>query len=204
MERVLRMSRGWFQAVFVTLMAGMGGAGCGLFDTRDPEAPTASNCLFLPPTRPGIAVINLQNAVAQKCVDNYGTCFSGRVAGQPPFVYVPSAEAMDQYGAVLTDWSVVDEQAYFRNLVARSVGNGFANLFLTPRDSIITADSVLFIYDYTLTFEHTEPAFPMTARGNMRITLVPDAGNAWMIVRWVDLKTTDDITWSLFRGKFGN
>ena len=186
------------------MIAGIVAPGCGLFDTRDPESPSESNCFSIPQTRPGIVIANLQTAVAQKCVDNYAGCFSGGTAGQRLLDFVPSAEARDQYAAVLNGWTAADEQAYFRNLVARGVVNGFAGVQLAARDSVISPDSVVYSYDYVFTFEHSEPGFPITARGNMQVSLAPDANNIWRIYRWVDLKTTADVTWSLFKGVFGN
>jgi hypothetical protein len=178
--------------------------GCGLFDTRDPEPPSESNCFSVPQTRPGIVILNLQTAVSQKCVDTYASCFSAGSASQQPLVFLPSAEAREQYAAALDGWTATDEQAYFRNLVARGVVNGFAGLLLVARDSVISPDSVVYSYDYTFTFQHTESGFPSTARGNMQVSLSPDASNVWRIYRWVDLKTTDQITWSVFKGRFSN
>lgn len=177
---------------------------CGLFDTRAPESPSESNCFSVPQTRPGVVITNLQTAVAQKCVDTYADCFAGGGAGQRTLVFVPSAEAREQYAAVLTGWTPADEQAYFRNLVARGVVNGFAGVQLSARDSVISPDSVVYSFDYTLTFQHTEAGFPITARGNMQLSLAPDANNIWRVYRWVDLKTTDDVTWSVFKGRFSN
>ncbi len=176
---------------------------CDIFSTREPEQPSQSNCFGQPPTRPLITVNNLESAIVQKCPDNYGSVFSPS-AGARPFVFVPSTEGQEQYAAVFGSWSAEDELSYFRNLVAKARTNGFSSLFLAPTDSLITADSVVYSFDYTLTFEHTEPGFPYTARGNMQLTLAPDATNFWMLVRWSDFKTTADITWSLFKGKFGN
>jgi len=194
--------RGLLFASSVMLMTAL--PGCGLFETRDPESPSSSNCFSQPPTRPGIVLENLQNAIAQKCVDNYAACFANPSNSDAMFVFVPSAEARDQYGAVMADWSSSDEQAYFRNLVARGVANGFASLFLVPRDSVITQDSVQYNFDYTFTFEHHEAGFPITARGNLQFTLSPNASNFWSIQRWADFKSGDDITWSLFKGRFSN
>jgi hypothetical protein len=188
----------------ILLVAGSVVPGCGLFDTRTPEPPSESNCFSVPQTRPGTVITNLQTAIAQKCVDTYAACFSGGSPGQQPLVFVPSAEAREQYAAVMNNWSTTDEQAYFRNLTARGVVNGFASLLLAPRDSVISPDSVVYSYDYTFTFQHTEPGFPVTARGNMQLSLAPDANNVWRIYRWVDLKTTDDVTWSIFKGRFSN
>ncbi len=185
------------------LLAALVLSSCDIFDTREPEQPSQSNCFTQPPTRPLIAVGNLESAVVQKCPDNYGLVFSPS-SGTRPFVFVPSTEGQEQYSAVFASWRSEDELSYFRNLVAKGRTNGFSSLFLVPTDSLITADSVMYSFDYTLTFEHTEPGFPSTARGNMQLTLAPDATNFWMIVRWSDFKTTADITWSLFKGKFGN
>jgi hypothetical protein len=188
----------------VAALAGLLLTGCGLFDTRDPEPPSESNCFAVPQTRPAIVMQNLQTAVAQKCVDTYTGTISGGSAGQPPLVFVPSAEAREQYAGVLTSWTPEDETAYFRNLAARGTVNGFSSLVLVPRDSIVTPDSVVYSFDYIFTFQHTEPGFPITARGNMQLSLAPDAGDIWRIYRWVDLKTTDDVTWSVFKGRFSN
>ena len=35
-------------------------------------------------------------------------------------------------------------------------------------------------------------------------TVSVDASTFWSIHRWIDFKTTEDATWSLFKGKFGN
>ncbi len=177
---------------------------CGLFDTRDPEPPSASNCFSAPQTERGVVLVNLQTAIAQKCVDTYTACFSGSTTGSQAFVFVPSAEAREQYGAALSDWTPADEEAYFRNLVAKGITNGFANLLIVPLDSVITADSAVYNCDYTFVFEHTEQGFPVAARGNLQFTLAPDGNNIWKIYRWTDFKTTNDITWSLFKGKFSN
>ncbi|MFN0156857.1 MAG: hypothetical protein ACKVRP_02155 [Bacteroidota bacterium] len=191
-------------SVASVVFACAGLSACGLFDTREPEPPNASNCFSAPQTERGIVLTNLQNAVAQKCADTYTACFATLTSGVQAFVFVPSAEAREQYGAALSDWTPTDEDAYFRNLISKSVTNGFASLVLVPLDSVITADSAVFNFDYTFIFEHTEPGFPSVARGNLQYTLAPDANNIWRIHRWTDFKTTDEITWSLFKGKFSN
>lgn len=207
-EASIRQSRGPAPPLLLPLSAvllfGLLAPGCGLFETRDPAPPSESNCVSIPATRPGIVLSNLQNAVGQKCVDMYAACFSQPGSGQPPLQFVPSAEAREQYAGVLDEWDAADEQAYFRNLVARSVVNGLAQLQLVPRDSIVTPDTVLYSLDYRLTFQHTDAGFPVTAAGTMRVTLAPDGGTIWRIFRWVDFQTTGEASWSLFKGRFSN
>lgn len=179
-------------------------AGCGLFEPRDPEPPSQSGFNFPPQTDHSIVVANLQNAVALKNTENYIRCFVDPVGFSRPFVFVPSADAAAQYGAVLGSWNLSAENDYFRNLVAKSPPNGFANLLLTQKALTQSADSVQYDFDYVLTFEHSEADFPSMARGNLRFTIIRNSSNFWAIAHWVDYNTTTDASWSLFKGKFGN
>jgi len=177
---------------------------CGLFEPRDAESPTESGLNFVPPTEPGIVISNLQAAVDQKNVANYVACFADMARQGRPFVFIPSAEASAQYGAVLAEWDLTKEEAYFQNLISRSPATAFSSLVLTLQSTIVSADSVLYEYDYIFSFGHTEQGFPQTARGRLQFTVGVDASTFWTIHRWIDFKSTDDATWSLFKGKFGN
>jgi len=177
---------------------------CGLFEPRDPQSPTESGLNFVPPTEPGIVINNLQAAVDQKNVANYVACFADVARQGRPFVFIPSAEASAQYGAVLAEWDLTKEEAYFQNLIARSPATAFSSLVLTLQSTIVSADSVLYEYDYIFSFNHSEQGFPQTARGRLQFTVGVDASTFWTIHRWIDFKSTDDATWSLFKGKFGN
>lgn len=179
--------------------------GCNLFETREAEPPSQSGFQYLPGTFPANVVFNLQNAVGQKDVAGYIACFTDSTRSHTNFSFVPSADAADIYGTVLRNWSYQQEQSYFQNLVAkRKQPQGFSNLTLVAKDSIATGNqSMTYSFDYTFTFEHTEPGFTQTARGRLQFVLVND-NSQWTISRWVDLKTTNDLTWSSFKGKFSN
>jgi hypothetical protein len=190
-----------------TMIAGFlvaGSAGCGLFEPRSPEPPAQSSLDFRPPTDPSIVIENLQSAIDQKNVANYVNCFSDVAKQQRRFVFIPSAEGSAQYGGVFANWSLSEEQSYFQNLTAKSAPTAFSNLVLTLKSSVVSADSVVYNYDYTLTFEHSDASFPKTASGNLQFSLGADNSNFWSIYRWIDFGTGNDITWSLFKGKFSN
>jgi hypothetical protein len=178
--------------------------GCGLFGPREPEPPTQSGLNNRPPTEPSIVIANLQSAIDQKNIVNYMGCFTDPSKGGMPFVFIPSADAGALYAGVLSTWSYRDEEAYFQNLIARSPAQAFSSLSLTLKTSTVSADSVVYSYDYVLVFEHTDPAFPRTARGALQFTVRVDNNNFWMIQRWVDFTTTSDISWSHFKGNFSN
>lgn len=182
------------------------GAGCNLFEPRDPEAPSQTSDSFIPATDPDVVIENLQNAIAQKNSVNYIRCFADPSRTSRPFQFSPSPDAGSRYASVFAYWTVEQEKTYFQNLVARTTGkaNAFSNLLLTHRVVTLTADSAIQSYDYTLTFEHTDPSFPTVATGNLQFVLGLDNNNAWVIYRWSDFKTTSDVTWSHFKGKFSN
>ena len=182
------------------------GSGCNLFEPRDPEAPTQSSDSFIPPTDPDIVIENLQNAIAQKNSVNYVRCFADPSQSVRLFQFSPSPDAGSRYASVFAYWSIDQEKAYFQNLVARAAGkvNAYSNLLLTHRVATVTGDSAVESYDYTFTFEHTDPSFPTVAIGNLQFVLGLDNNNAWVIYRWSDFKTTSDVTWSHFKGKFSN
>jgi hypothetical protein len=186
------------------LAAGLFLAGCSLFAPRDPEDPESLRLNFVPPTEPSIVIDNLQNAIDQKSVANYTACFADAGTGEQVFMFVPSADASAQYGPAFISWGTAQEQAYFQNLIARSTSGALSALQLVQKSQLVTADSVVYSYDYTFIFEHGETGFPTTARGNLQFALAADAGNRWSIYRWMDFKTGSDITWSMFKGKFSN
>ena len=178
--------------------------GCGLFDPRTPEDPTQSSQTFLPATDPFIVISNLQSAVEQKSVPNYVQCLADPAAGERTFMFVPSSEGTALYSSVFRSWSVAEEQAYFRNLTTRTTSTSISKLDLTEKTRSLAADSAILEYDYTLTFENTVTGFPSRASGNLQFALGRSSSNIWTIYRWTDFKTTSDISWSLFKGKFSN
>ncbi len=182
------------------------GPGCNLFEPRDPEAPSQTSDSFIPPTDPDVVIENLQNAIAQKNSVNYVRCFADPTRSTRPFQFSPSPDAGSRYASVFAYWTVDQEKTYFQNLVARTTGkvNAYSNLLLTHRVVTLTADSAIQSYDYTLTFEHTDPSFPTVATGNLQFVLGLDNTNSWVIYRWSDFKTTGDVQWSHFKGKFSN
>jgi len=179
-------------------------AGCGLFEPRNPEAPTQSSQTFVPATDPLTAISNLQSAIAQKSVPNYMQCLADPSSGGHAFLFVPSSEGTALYASLFRSWGTPEEQAYFQNLTTRTTPASLSQLDLTQKSQSLAADSAILEYDYTLRFENTMAGFPSRASGDVQFALQRSASNIWTIYRWTDFKTTTDITWSLFKGKFSN
>lgn len=184
------------------LLFALGLVGCGLFEPRDPEPPAQTSLTYQPATVPSIVISNLKSAIAQKNVENYVRNFSDPAVSGRQFVFVPSAAASSMYPNV-REWIYTDEREYFQNLVAKA--NGFSSLSLVSKDSLIGSSEASYNFDYVLMFQHTDAAtFPTTASGTLQFVLAPDASNIWSIYQWTDFSASPDVTWSAFKGKFGN
>lgn len=190
---------------FVALLSALLVSGCSVFEPREPEQPSQSSSGYLPPTSAQVVVINLQNSIELKNVQNYINCFADPSRSERSFTFVPSADAAVLFPSVLSSWTYAQERDYMTNLISKAVPNGFSGLLLTLTGSSISADSEVYSYDYLLTFQHTEAGFPSTARGSLQFAIgVDNITQQWSIYRWIDLKTTTDITWSSFKGRFSN
>ena len=176
--------------------------GCGLFEPRSPEAPTGPGSNNRPATDASIVMDNLQTAIEERNELNYASCLSTPLAGNGrPFSFTPSRDVGAVYASVFSDWSVLNEQEYFHNLFATN--SSFSNLTLTLKNSLVTADSVLYSYDYTLTCVHANT--PVTARGSLQFTLATDDRGIWSIFRWIDYSLpTNDMTWSQLKASYVN
>ena len=180
--------------------------GCGLFKTRTPEAPTQPSDSFKPATDPDVLIENFQAAIAEKNSVNYLQCLADPSRGGQTYEFVPASSAAALYANVFMSWNRDAERQYFLNLVAKASSNpaAYSNLVLSHAASIIGSDSAVYTFDYTLTFDHNDPTISTTASGTMQLVMGPDKTNAWVIYRWTDFKSTSEVTWSHFKGKFAN
>jgi hypothetical protein len=185
-------------------MASILSSGCGLFEPRDPESPSQSSLNYSPPTDPMVVIANLQSAVEQKNAANYMACIVDPAKTGQDFIFLPAANAMADYGTALRNWTRSEEESYFKNLIARKTTSAFSSLTLSLKSSSVYADSVIYSYEYTFVFEHSDATFPRTAKGVLWFTLRPDNSNFWAIYRWTDFATLETISWSQFKGKFSN
>lgn len=188
--------------LLLVLTFSLSGPACGLFEPRVPEEPDQGGFDFVPATVPSLVISNLKSSISQKNIDNYMRSFSDQAVTGRPFLFIPSVEASSVYPNV-REWTFMNEREYFQNLVAKA--DGFSSLTLTARDSVIGATEASYNFDYVLLFQHTDAAtFSTTATGNLQFVLAPDQSNVWTIFSWNDFSTSSDISWSAFKGRFGN
>ncbi len=176
----------------------LAGAGCDLFQTRDPQPPTQGSSNFITPTTYDKVLPNLVSAISDKNLNNYLNCFVDTTFR--PYVFVAADDARRSYPDVMNSWNLDAEQRYFRNL--KEATAGIPALTIPPNPpTFVSSDSVLYELDYTLYFPHNRTGVPQIVRGNMRLSLITD-GKRWAIYQWRDSKTTTDSTWSFLKAVF--
>ncbi len=177
-------------------------AGCGIFETRQPQAPQQGRSDFQPPTSPDIVIQNLENAISDRNVDNYLSCLSDTNFGGRTFVFVPTADVYRQYQYIFANWDKNSERAYFNNLAVQSSSSASSALVLSSENLTLQGDSALFNADYTLIWPNKVSGYPQQVEGNLQFFLGIDRNQNWSIYRWIDSGTGDSLTWSDMKARF--
>ena len=184
-----------FLAAFVLI------AGCGLFETRSPEAPETRRSTYVPPTTPDAVIMNLTYSINEKNSNNYSKCISSFT-----YKYVPDSRSQLLYGQIFQNWNYSSEKLYLDNLISQTNSNASSNLFFDNKViTLISSDSATVTADYTMVFQHNRANIPKTAVGNLRLTITADESNNFYINYWEDFRRNDtDFTWSELKANFSN
>lgn len=176
-------------------------AGCGLFDTRNPQEPVTVRSTYEPPTTPLAVISNLTYSIEEKNSTNYINCLS-----PVEYVYVPDSKSLSLYGQIFQNWTTNSEKFYLENLISQTNTNASSNLFLSnPSLNQITPDSATYSAEYIIVFQHNKTNVPKSSEGNIRLTLKADLSNFFYIEKWEDYRQNDtDFTWSELKANFSN
>jgi hypothetical protein len=186
---------------FISLFFILTFIGCDIFNTRVPEPPSEQSSNYIQPTAPQIVITNFKNAIEDYNVDNYIKCFVDTSFSDKHFEFVHSLETgIDR--SLFYGWNLESEHHYLINLGKPPYG--IAGLILTNERSInVTSDSVIYNYDYSLTYPHGNPNFPTSFSGNLQFYLSVDRNRTnWSIYKWLDFKTGSAYTWSYLKAVF--
>lgn len=176
-------------------------AGCGLFDTRNPEDPLTVRSTYEPPTTPEAVLRNLTSSIQEKNSSNYQKSLSAE-----QYVYVPDSKSQAQWGTIFQDWDINSEKFYYENLISQTNAEASSNLFLSNAiTNQITPDSAVYTADYIIVFQHNKTNVPKSSVGNMKLSLKADENNFFYILKWEDFRRNDsDFTWSELKANFSN
>lgn len=178
--------------------------GCGLFETREPEAPSSGSSTFVPPTAPAIVLDNLENAIAEKNSESYIRCLVDTLNSSRSFAFVPTATAAGRYAGTFASWSLQSERGWFAAVKAIAPEDAPSYLNLDGSFVVIAADSAVYEGRYEMTIRHGVSNISETVRGSLQFVLHTDRNSIWSITRWTDLPLADETSWSDWKGRFAN
>ncbi|WNJ18712.1 hypothetical protein [Pontibacter sp. G13] len=167
------------------------------FQIRPVEPPDNSLSDWVSPTDHTILLRNFQTAISTRNTQNYLRCIS-----ENGFRYAPTATLKNVNDNLWTNWSIEDEQAYISNLIEQ-LGNRGMSLDLRELDlQDVTADSLNYFGSYTLRVPHGDTLISETYEGQLQLHLRITEVGEWEILRWQDLGTSADSSWSQLKFSF--
>ncbi len=191
--------------VILTLLLLAGVAGCGLFDTREPETPTDSHSDFIPPTTPDIVLQNFRAAIRARDVSNFLRCFVDTLNSSRSYRFVPTATAASRFPTVFGSWSLQSERSWFLSLTTFIPTSTPPSLTLSNGAfTSVSSDSSVYFSEYELTMAHGMRGIPETVRGNIQLVIAQNRNTMWEIVTWIDVQRGEDAGWSELKGRFAN
>lgn len=177
---------------------------CGLFETREVQAPSQPRSTFTQPTSPDIVISNLSFAIAEKNIDNYMRCFVDSAFSARRYRFFPDAVSSASY-PVFIGWNLSNERSYYNNLVTFTNESSTSNLFLSNTAFSTGIDSTVVDSDYILVFDHNRQNTARVTKGRLRFIMSPDSRSLWSIHSWYDFIIQEqDTTWSALKANFVN
>ncbi|HVZ41643.1 MAG TPA: hypothetical protein VHI13_20350 [Candidatus Kapabacteria bacterium] len=179
-------------------------AGCGLFDTRQPENPINAGSTFEQPTTPSVVLRNLESALTSANAGDYRKCFSDTSLGLPPFIFYPSAQGLSAAPSKFVQWGIDQEETYIGNIFAELMKGSVCSVQFSPTDvtDVPIADSLQFSATYSVHFPHTRDNAERDADGTLVFTFRLSKQNEWYISAWRDVAIPNKTSWSLIKARF--
>jgi hypothetical protein len=175
---------------------------CDLFTTRVGEEPNEIKSNWKPPVLPEDVIINLENALTDKNVENYIDCFVDTIFADQPYNFSASSEALSLYQIFIQGWGLNEERRYFRS-ITNKVPNYFPiSLALADQNlSTLSGDSSIYsaTYSIKLPVQPGDP-FPQNYAGSLEFKMLRDSRSWWVIYFWKDTKSQTLPSWSELKG----
>jgi len=176
--------------------------GCELFTARNPETPIEPRSNFQPALSSEIVLKNLVNSLNEKNTQNYLACLTGSSFVKLNYVFSPSAEAISKFPIFSEDWTLLNEEQYLNNIIAKIPEDIPITLSLQDTSRTIQGDSVFYSAKYSLNVPHNDVNIPNNFQGELKFKLIRDSQNIWSIFFWQDIKTSANPSWSELKGVF--
>jgi len=179
--------------------------GCkSIFSTRKPEPPVTSQSSWVPPLNPDQVLINLENAISERNVENYIRCIVNSSFSKRTFRFDPDPRVLADYPELFKNWNRDKEEAVIKQAFSLVPIDSVSFLNFTEEiKEIVASDSAVFVRKYRLEFHHTQSNLPKVYEGQVEYWLAPDQRGEWSIYRWIDNGLAKSSSWSFLKAALG-
>jgi hypothetical protein len=169
--------------------------GCGLFSTRNAEAPDTGRNTWETPREPADVLDNMRAAFIERDAVNYLRSFE---SSSFRFEADPVALSRDPS---LADWGYEQESQHISRLFSEGTlpRDSLVSLVFTAPDVTFLGDSALIRAGYDLTAGVALAGVPHHVAGTADFNLRIGGEGYWQIHYWRDTRTEDQATWSDFK-----
>ena len=175
-----------------------------LFSTRDPELPVNPQSNWIQPLSADQVLINLQNAISDRNVENYTRCIVNPLYSSRVYRFDADSEVAANHPDVFQSWDRDKEKIVMQQAVSMVPSDSaFYLAFIEEIQEIVVSDSAIIVRKYRLGLHHTESSLPNVYEGHVEFWLAPDKQGEWSIYRWIDNSVTDCPSWSLLKASLG-
>ena len=174
--------------IIAALMAGSMMLNCDMFGTREPENPTGTSSLWIPPANPAGVLANIAEAFQVRDGILYMRSFARPGYSDSTFSFRPDYTSASYDSTIFSGWGYDSEQSFILML--------FSPPFL-PADSACSIEFIaeseppgeflpLYREQYILTIHHTNSNLPAEFSGNANIQFDRNHNGDWVIISWTD------------------
>jgi hypothetical protein len=183
-------------AVIILSALWLPGAGCGLFETRQPQTGDETAGNWVPPTQAEIAVENLQRAFEGGVISDYQRSLTDDFIFTPDDSDVATFQQERPGEDVYGDWTT---QVEVQTAEAIRTGASELSLTLTFLTEELVPTGRLRKYQYVLLV--TEAGTTTDYRGEAWFTISQITGGDWAISAWEDVASDPQIqSWGYLKG----
>jgi len=174
------------------------------FATREPEPPQTGQSNWIQPTSPTYVLVNLKNAVSEKNKSNYLRCLADTGVSEKEYRFLPEPAVANANPGVFWEWGKEAESNYINQMYSFLPADSSISVTFSRLKETTYQDSVILLQTYQLNFD--EKCIDDCMRrleGQAEFRLIRTADDFWYIYRWSDYSTSDKMTWSALKARFG-
>ena len=175
-----------------------------LFSLRDPESPKDTQSSWIPPLSSDIVLINLQNAILERNIENFIRCFSDPAYSDSIFNFDPDQEIAATYPEVFINWTLEDERVVLQQVFSYIPEDSSSYLLLTNEVwQTVVPDQAILAANYNLELNHTQSTLDQSYIGYLEFHMLTDRRGEWSIYRWIDSAVAELTSWSELKAILG-